>query len=100
MWALIPSECRPRAFASSGERARATSEASSQRLGTPVPPSGRATSSPSLGTGTEEPQLGQVRAFLATPPAYPTPAHARYCLPLPPHLPRGRSRAGLLPFLS
>ena len=99
-----PSECRPRASASLGERTRAISEApshSSQRITTSAPPSGRASSSPpSLGKGPEEPQSGQVRPFsrairvrrrfsrsvsqalLATPPVYPTPTHRRLLLPL------------------
>src|SRR5215208_6304371 len=55
-----PSECKPRAFASSGERARAISDApshSSQRIETSAPPSECARTS-SLGTGSDPPQSG------------------------------------------
>ena len=57
--------CRPRAFASSGERTRVTSDALSQfthRIAMSAPPPGCAKAS-SLGTGSEEPQSGQVRPF-------------------------------------
>src|SRR5919199_3154241 len=56
---------RPRAFASSGERTRVTSDALSQfthRIAMSAPPPGCARAS-SFGTGSEEPHSGQVRPF-------------------------------------
>jgi hypothetical protein len=64
-------ECRPRAFASSGVRTRAISVAlsqSSQRIVTSAPPPERARTS-SFGTGSEDPQSGQVRPLSRAIPA-------------------------------
>jgi hypothetical protein len=99
-----PSECKPSASASLGERTTAISEMpphASQHIGTSKPPSGRSFSSPPcFGTGSEDPQSGQVRpfsrarrlswrscgsvsgAFLATPRVYPILVHRRFFLPL------------------
>ena len=64
-------ECRPRAFASSGERTRAISVAlsqSSQRIVTSAPPPEHVRASP-FGTGSEDPQSGQVRPLSRAIPA-------------------------------
>jgi hypothetical protein len=56
--------CRPRAFASSGERTRVISVAfsqSSHRIATSAPP--RCARTSSFGTGSEDPQSGHVRPF-------------------------------------
>jgi hypothetical protein len=89
---------RPRAFASSGERTRVTSDALSQfthRIAMSAPPP-ECTLTSSSGTGSEEPQSGQLRSFsrairvarrfccseshalLTTSSVYPVPTRRRY----------------------
>ena len=93
---------RPRAFASSGDRTRVISDALSQsthRIAMSAPPP-ECTLTSSSGTGSEEPQSGQLRPFsrairaarclcrseshtqLATPSVYLVPTPGRYWQPV------------------